>query len=90
MKTKLRAEAKNNFENDSFKLMNNAVFGKTMENLRKHRDIKLVTTDKRRNQLVSEPNYNKMVFRRFDSNWTEENKNKNEEASIIMLVNIRN
>ena len=37
--------------------MNNSVFGKTMENARKHIDIKLVTTDKRRNQLVSEPNY---------------------------------
>ena len=37
--------------------MNNSAFEKTMENLRKHRDIKLVTTDKRRNQLVSEPNY---------------------------------
>ena len=37
--------------------MNNSVFGKTMENVRKHRDIKLIATDKRRNQLASEPNY---------------------------------
>ena len=39
--------------------MNSSVFGKTKENVRKHRDIKSVTTDKRRNQLVSEPNYHK-------------------------------
>ena len=57
MITKLSTEAKNDFERDFFKLMNNAVFGKTMEHVKKHRDIKLVTTDKRRNQLVSEPNY---------------------------------
>ena len=40
-----------------FTLMNNAVFGKTMENVRKHRDIKSVTTEVRNNYLVSEPNY---------------------------------
>ena len=57
MNTKFRKKAKNDFKKDFFKLINNAVFGKTVENVRKHRDIKLVTTDKRRNQLVSEPNY---------------------------------
>ena len=57
MNTELRKKTKNKFEKDFFKLMNNSDFGKTIENVRKHRDIKLVTTDKRRNQLVSEPNY---------------------------------
>ena len=57
MNTELITEAKNNFEKDFFKLMNNPVFGKTMENVRKNRDIKLITTDERRYQLASEPNY---------------------------------
>ena len=57
MNTKLRTEAKIDSEKDFFKLMNNSVYGKTMENVRNHRDIKLVTTDKKINQLISEPNY---------------------------------
>ena len=58
--TELRKNASNEFEKDFFKLMNNAVLGKTIENVRKHRDIKLVRTDKKINKLVSEPNYHTM------------------------------
>ena len=57
MNTELRKEAKNDFEKDLFKLMNNAVSGKTMENVRTHRDIKIVTTNSQRNIISSEPNY---------------------------------
>ena len=57
MNTELRKQAKNDLEKDLYKLMNNSVFGISMENVRKHRDIKLVATDKRRKQLMPEPNY---------------------------------
>ena len=60
MNTELRKKASNDLEKDFLKLMNNAVFGKTMENVRKHRDIKLVKTNHKRNKLVSEPNYHTM------------------------------
>ena len=56
MNTDLK-KAKIDFEKDFFNLMNNAIFGKTIENERKHRDIKLVTTKRRRKYLASEPNY---------------------------------
>ena len=70
---------KNDFEKEFFKLMNNAVFGETMENVRKHRDIKLSTTERRRNYLVSEPNYHTTKF--FTENLLETEMKK---AQIFM------
>ena len=60
--TDLRKKAKTDLEKDFSKLMNNAGFGKTIKKGRKHRDIKLVTTEKRRNYLVSEPNFHTTKF----------------------------
>ena len=64
MNTKLRQKAKKKFEKDFFKLRNNPVFGKTMEkaHVRKYRNINVVTTERRRNYLVSEPNYHTIKF----------------------------
>ena len=76
MNTEFRKAAKYDFEKDLFKLMNNSVFGKTMENIRKHRDIKLVTTDKKRSKLVSEPNYHTINLISEDLSITEMKKTK--------------
>ena len=62
MNTKLRTGPKNNSEKDSFMVINNAVFGKTMQNVRKHKDEKLITTNQIKNQLVSQPNYHTTNF----------------------------
>ena len=64
--TKLRMESKNEFDKGFYELMNNAVCGKTMQNVRNHRDIKLTTTNARRKQLVSQPNYH--TCKRFSEN----------------------
>ena len=57
LNTELRTKAKNDFEKDFFKLMNNSVFGKTMENIRNRVDIHLVTNEKDADKLISKPNY---------------------------------
>ena len=62
MNTDIRKKTKNDFGKYFFKLMNNAIFGRAMENVRKHRDIKPVSTERRRNYLVSEPNYHTTMF----------------------------
>ena len=78
--TKLRTEVKNSFEKYFFKLMNNAVFGKTMENVREKGDIKLVTKNKRRNYLVLELNYN-------TTKWFSENLQAIEVKKIKAKMN---
>ena len=62
MNTNLRNKAKNDFEKDLFKFMNNLVFGKILENVTKDRDIKLVKTERRKKYLMSKPNYHTTKF----------------------------
>ena len=82
MKTELRMHAENDFEKEFYKLMNNSVFAKTMENVRNHRDIKLVATEKKTLKLISEPNYH--TAKHFSDNLIaiemkkKKNKSKNE------------
>ena len=78
MNTELRKNAKNDFEKGFFKLMNNSVFGKTMENVRNHRDIKLVTSEKRRSIYASEPNYHSTKYISQDLLILEMRRSKNE------------
>ena len=80
MNTELRKNTKNKFEKNFFKLMNDSVFGKTMGNVRNHRVIKLVTSEKRRKRLVSEPNYHscKKISHHLMVIEMKKNKSKNE------------
>ena len=82
MNINLRKTTKNDFEKYFFKLMYNEVFRKAMENVRKHRDIKFVTTERRINYSVLEPNYHTIVFyRKFVSN-----RKRNIETLMNKLV----
>ena len=72
--------------------MNNALFGKTMENVRKHRDIKLVTTERRRNYFVSEPDYH--TTKCFTENLLaiekkEKNRDNYEKTCLFSTFNTR-
>ena len=85
MNTELRKAAKNDFEKDLFKLMNNSVFGKTIENIRKHKDIKLVMPDKKRSKLVSEPDYHTINLISEDLSIIEMKKTKVKMNKLIYL-----
>ena len=90
MTSELRKLATDNFEKDLSKLMNNAVFGKTMENIRKYRDIKLVIINKKRNKLVSDPNYHTINYISEDLFIIEMNKTKVKmKTNILRTIYIR-
>ena len=82
----------NDFARDLLKMLNNTVFGKSMQNVRKHRDIKLVTSNKKRCKLASKPNYHTTKW--FSENVLaiemKKNKSKHEQGNISPLLNIRN
>ena len=89
MYTKFRTEAKSDFEKDFFKLMNNAVFGKFIENVRRPREVKLVTMNKRRNYLVSEPNYyTTKWFKKFISNRNEKKTRVKMDKPVYLGLSI--
>ena len=87
MNTDLRKKTKNYFEKYFFKLINNADFGKTMENMGTHRDIKLVTTERRRNYLVSESNFHTTKF--FRENLLAIEMKKNRDTCPFKTFNAR-
>ena len=84
MDTDLRKKAENDFEKDFFKLMSNSFFGKPVENARKHGDIKLVTTERRRDYLVSEPNYHTAKF--FTENLLSIEMEKNRDIKTVYKI----
>ena len=66
LNTKLRSQAKNDFEKDFFKLMNNSVYGKTLENIRNHKDIRLVNNRESASRYANKPNFHHCTI--FDEN----------------------
>ena len=78
MNTELRRKSKSDFQRDFFKVMNNSVFKKTRDSVRKHQGIKVVITEQRRNYLVSKLSLNKVFIKKINSNRNEQNTNIHE------------